>query len=284
MTDDFRLEVSVSNYAVFGNPIRHSKSPLIHSFFAKQTNIALRYESIEVPTDKFRDYVSIFASQGGLGLNVTVPFKEEAYSFCGVLTERAQLCGSVNTIHFDKELNSFGDTTDGQGFINDLKINHQIDIKDKTILILGAGGSVKSILEPICNELPCKIVIANRTVSRAEELAEKFSKLCNITACAYSDLATEPFELVVNGTSLSLIGELPAISKSVVNKRTCCYDLMYSDTDTVFLRWASELGAAKVMDGLGMLVEQAAESFLIWHGVKPDTTKIIYALRKINLN
>ncbi len=280
MTDDFRLDRSVSNYAVLGNPIKHSKSPRIHSLFAEQTAIALRYRSIEVPTDKFDKYVESFASQGGLGLNITVPFKEEAYSFCSSLTQRAELCGSVNTIRFDETLNSYGDTTDGQGFINDLRVNHRIDVKDKTVLILGAGGSVKAILEPLCQEQPAQITIANRTVSRAEELADKFSEFGNITACSYSDISLHPFDLVINGTSLSLKGELPAITGTVINKGTCCYDLMYSDTATVFMRWASDLGAVKVMDGLGMLVEQAAESFLIWHGVKPQTTSVINALRK----
>ena len=280
MTDDFRLDRSVSNYAVIGNPIKHSKSPQIHSLFAKQTGIALHYQSIEVPTDKFDEYVDLFASQGGLGLNITVPFKEEAHSYCTSLTQRAELCGSVNTIRFDELLNSFGDTTDGQGFINDLRINHQINIKDKAVLILGAGGSVKAILEPLCEQHVAQITIANRTVSRAEELADKFSGLGNITACSYSDLTTQSFDLIVNGTSLSLIGELPVIPESVINNNTCCYDLMYSDTATVFMQWANELGAAKVMDGLGMLVEQAAESFLIWHGVKPETDSVINALRK----
>ena len=279
MTDDFRLERSVPNYAVLGNPVKHSKSPQIHTLFAKQTGIVLHYQSIEVPTDKFDEYVDLFASHGGLGLNITVPFKEEAHSFCTKLTHRAELCGSVNTIRFDEQLNSFGDTTDGQGFINDLRINHQINIKDKTVLILGAGGSVKAILEPICGQLPCEIVIANRTVYRAEELADKFSDLGNITACSYSDLASQSFELIVNGTSLSLKGELPAVPESVINNNTCCYDLMYSDTATVFMQWANELGAAKVMDGLGMLVEQAAESFLIWNGVKPETNSVIKMLR-----
>lgn len=280
MTGDFRLDRSVSNYAVFGNPIKHSKSPRIHSLFAKQTGIELHYQSIEVPTDKFDEYVDLFASQGGLGLNITVPFKEDAHLLCTSLTQRAELCGSVNTIRFDEQLNSFGDTTDGRGFINDLRINHQINIKDKTVLILGAGGSVKAILEPLCDLQPAQIIIANRTVSRAEELADKFSKLGNITACSYSDIATQSFDLIVNGTSLSLMGELPAISETVINKNTCCYDLMYSDSATVFMQWAAELGAAKVMDGLGMLVEQAAESFLIWHGVKPETVSVIDRLRK----
>lgn len=280
MTDDFSLDRSVSNYAVFGNPVKHSKSPQIHSLFAKQTGITLKYQAIEVPINKFDEYVGIFASEGGLGLNITVPFKEDAHSFCTSLTQRAELCGSVNTICFDKQVNRLGDTTDGRGFINDLRINHQINIKNKTVLILGAGGSVKAILEPLCEQQAAQIVIANRTVSRAEELADKFSGFGNITACSYSDIATQPFGLIVNGTSLSLKGELPAINDSVINKDTCCYDLMYSDIDTVFMEWANELGAARVMDGLGMLVEQAAESFLIWHGVKPETVSVINAFRK----
>ena len=205
MTDDFRLDRSVSNYAVLGNPIKHSKSPRIHSLFAKQTGIALHYQSIEVPTDKFNEYVDLFASQGGLGLNITVPFKEDAHSFCTSLTQRAELCGSVNTIHFDEQLNSFGDTTDGRGFINDLRINHQINIKDKAVLILGAGGSVKAMLEPLCDQKPAQVTIANRTVSRAEELADKFSELGSISACSYSDLSHQSFDLIVNGTSLSLM-------------------------------------------------------------------------------
>lgn len=281
MTADIRLDRSVANYAVFGNPIKHSKSPQIHSLFASQTGIKLDYQAIEVPADRFDEYVDLFASQGGLGLNITVPFKEQAHSFCTVLTERANLCGSVNTIRFDEQLHSHGDTTDGRGFINDLRDNHQINIKEKAVLILGAGGSVRAILEPICEQQPSQILIANRTVSRAEELADKFSEFGNIAACSYADLSQQPFDLIVNGTSLSLMGELPAIPESVINKTTCCYDLMYSDTGTVFMQWATEQGAAKVVDGLGMLVEQAAESFLIWHGVKPDTASVIKALRSV---
>ena len=161
-----------------------------------------------------------------------------------------------------------------------MRINHQINIKDKAVLILGAGGSVKAMLEPLCDQKPAQVTIANRTVSRAEELADKFSELGSISACSYSDLSHQSFDLIVNGTSLSLMGKLPAIPESVINKNTCCYDLMYSDTSTVFMQWATELGAEKVMDGLGMLVEQAAESFLIWHGVKPETSPIIKSLRK----
>lgn len=279
MANDLNLERSISNYAVFGNPVKHSKSPRIHSLFAEQTGIKLNYQAIEVPLEKFSEYVSLFSSQGGLGLNITIPFKEEACSICTTLTERARLSGSVNTIRFDKQLNIYGDTTDGQGFINDLTVNNEINLEGKSILILGAGGSVRALLEPLCKQKPDQIVIANRTVSRAEELADKFSELSSIIACAYSDLAGHSFDLIINGTSLSLSGELPAIPETVIKESTCCYDLMYSDVATVFMDWAKQNGAVKVLDGLGMLVEQAAESFLIWHGVKPDTTPVIKTLR-----
>ena len=280
MANEFSLDRSVSNYAVFGNPVKHSKSPQIHSSFAKQTGIDLYYQAIEVPIDNFSETVKLFSSQGGKGLNITVPFKEEAHSICSNLTQRAELSGSVNTIQFDEESNIYGDTTDGQGLINDLTINHKIDLKNKSILILGAGGSVRAMLEPLSNQKPSSIVISNRTVSRAEQLVEIFSDKENIEAHSFSALSNRSFDIIINGTSLSLKGELPPIPSSVIKSNTCCYDLMYSDTDTVFMKWAQEQGASKVLDGLGMLVEQAAESFYIWHGVKPDTAPVIKALRK----
>jgi len=272
------LDSTTSEYAVFGNPVKHSKSPQIHSLFAKQTGIALNYQAIEVPLDNFNEYVKYFSSQGGKGLNITVPFKEEANSLCDSLSQRAKLCASVNTIWFEDN-KIHGDTTDGKGLINDLIINHAIDINNKSVLILGAGGSVKAILEPLCEQKPEKIVIANRTVSRAEELAEKFSDKGNIVACSYSELVNQSFDLLINGTSLSLAGELPPLPETIIKNESCCYDLMYSDTDTIFMKWAAAQGASKVLDGLGMLVEQAAEAFSIWHGIKPDTAPVIKSLR-----
>ncbi len=275
----FSLDRSVANYAVFGDPIRHSKSPQIHSLFAKQTGSRLNYQAVEVPINKFSEYVKSFSSQGGKGLNITVPFKEEACSICTTLTQRAEMSGSVNTIRFDNHRDIHGDTTDGQGLINDLIINHGIDLENKSVLILGAGGSVKAILEPLCAQKTSQIVIANRTVSRAEYLAERFSDQGNIEACSYTEVSARVFDMIINGTSLSLMGELPPLSETVIKNDTCCYDLMYSDTDTIFMKWAIEQGAAKVTDGLGMLVEQAAEAFLIWHGVRPDTASVIKTLR-----
>lgn len=278
------LDRTHSNYAVFGRPIEHSKSPQIHTLFAKQKGIELNYQAIEVPLEKFNDYVNSFFSQQGKGLNVTVPFKEQAFNLCDILTDRAKLSGSVNTLWFDEQSKINGDTTDGKGLINDLTNNHNIDLNNKTILVLGAGGSVKAILEPLCLQTPEQIVIANRTVEKAKQLAENFSSLANIKAYSYSDLSERDnihssFDIIINGTSLSLKGELPAVPASMISNKTCCYDLMYSNNETVFMAWAAEQGAAKVMDGLGMLVEQAAEAFYIWHGVMPDTASVIKVLR-----
>ena len=279
MANEICLDRSVSNYAVFGNPVKHSKSPQIHTLFARQTGIALNYQSIGVPIEKFSEYVDLFSSQGGKGLNITVPFKEEACSLCTTLTQRAEISGSVNTIQFDENKNIHGDTTDGQGLINDLSVNHGIKIENKSVLILGAGGSVKAILEPLCIQKPGQIVIANRTVSRAEQLADKFSDQGNIEARSFSKLSSRSFDLIINGTSLSLMGELPPIPENIIDNGACCYDLMYADKATIFMQWATEHGASIVLDGLGMLVEQAAEAFLIWHGVKPDTASVIKILR-----
>ncbi len=286
MINGIKLDSSVSNYAVFGNPVKHSKSPQIHSLFAKQKGIELNYQAIEVPIEQFSDYVRSFAAQNGKGLNITVPFKENAFDLCDILTERAKLSGSVNTIWFDEQNKICGDTTDGKGLVNDLTINHSIDLNNKSILVLGAGGSVKAILEPLCAQKPKQIVIANRTVSRAEQLTKNFSKQAYIQACSYTELSEppytkHPFDIIINGTSLSLHGKLPSIPKSTINNSTCCYDLMYSDTETVFMKWASAQGAEKVMDGLGMLVEQAAEAFMIWHGVMPETEPVIKLLREV---
>ena len=284
MSNEINLDSSISNYAVFGNPINHSKSPQIHTLFAEQTGISLIYQAIEVPQDSFNEYVNTFSNQNGKGLNVTVPFKEEAFSLCHTLTERAKLSGSVNTIWFDDHNNICGDTTDGKGLINDITVNHGLDLNNKTILVLGAGGSVRAILEPLCEQKPEKIIIANRTVSKAKELAKLFSEYADIQACSYDSLEdnNQAFDLIINGTSLSLSGKLPDIPATTINNKTSCYDLMYSDTGTVFMNWAKEQGALEVMDGLGMLVEQAAEGFLIWHGVLPETKPVIAALRNSN--
>jgi shikimate dehydrogenase len=279
VSSDINLDPTISNYAVFGNPIKHSKSPQIHTLFAKQKDISLNYQAIEVPVESFNDYVNSFAEQNGKGLNITVPFKGEAFSLCETLTERAKLSASVNTIWFDELNKVHGDTTDGKGLLNDLTVNNDINLNNKSILILGAGGSVRAILEPLCAQNPSKIVIVNRTLNKAEELIKTFSSHGNMHAYSYKNLPNESYDLIINGTSLSLNGKLPDIPASTIDNTTSCYDLMYSDTETVFMEWARKQGALKVMDGLGMLVEQAAEAFYIWHGVMPDTNPVIKSLR-----
>ena len=273
---------STVNYAVLGNPIQHSKSPQIHTLFSEQTGIALEYQAIEVPINEFASYVKLFSSQGGKGLNITVPFKEDAYSLCTTLPDRAEISGSVNTLRFDDDMNICGDTTDGQGLLNDLVANHNIRLEDKSILILGAGGTVKSILERLLEQKTKEIIIVNRTISRAKDLEKKFGKKNCVRAYSYNDLPNHSFDIIINGTSLSLSAEIPPISKTNINENTFCYDLMYSDKETAFTKWAIENGALKDTDGLGMLVEQAAESFMFWHGTKPDTMPIIKVLRDSN--
>ena len=279
MVGELILNHSKANYAVFGNPVKHSKSPQIHRLFAKQAEISLEYNAIEVPVDKLTSYIKSFFSQGGRGLNITVPFKEDVCSLCTTLTQRAEASGSVNTILFNDETDIYGDTTDGQGFLNDLINNHGIQLKNKSILILGAGGTIRSILEGLSDQMTKEIVLVNRTVSRAKSLERKFENKLHIKAYSYSEFSDRAFDIIINGTSLSLSKELPPISNRNIKKNTFCYDLMYSDNGTVFTEWAVENGASEAIDGLGMLVEQAAESFMLWHGIKPDTRSVIKFLR-----
>ena len=281
MVNELINNPSVANYAVLGNPVKHSKSPQIHLLFAEEMGITLEYNAIEVPNDELSTYVNLFSSQGGKGLNITVPFKENAYKLCTEITSRALESGSVNTIKFDTETNIIGDTTDGEGFINDLRKNYGINLQNKSILILGAGGTVKSIIERLVSEEIKNVVIVNRTLSRAEELEKKFKNKIDIKSFSYETLPNDIFDVIVNGTSLSLSSEVPPVSRNIINKNTFCYDLMYSSDKTVFIKWAIENGALRAADGLGMLVEQAAESFFIWHGVKPNTAKVIEALKNL---
>ncbi len=279
MLEQYNIDRSVSHFAVFGNPVQHSKSPRIHSLFARQFDIALSYQAILIEPADFTDAVNEFSALGGKGLNITVPFKEKAWSLCDELSQRASTAQSVNTIWFDEHAKIHGDTTDGQGLINDLTVNHQFDLKSKKVLILGAGGTVRSILEPLLQQLPTSVHIANRTVSKAEELSATFATLGDIDACGYDELVGNVYDIIINATSLSLQGEVPAIPDNILADSACCYDLMYSDQATAFMQWAREQGASVILDGLGMLVEQAAEAFRIWHGVTPETTSVITELR-----
>ena len=264
-------------YAVFGHPIAHSKSPQIHAAFARQTGEDVVYEARLAPLDGFADSVAQFIAAGGRGANVTVPFKEEAFKLANRLSPRAQRAGAVNTLVFDVE-GIAGDNTDGAGLVADLTRNLNRSLAGKRILLLGAGGAARGVIEPLLEQQPAALVIANRTLSRAQELAELFGH--GITACSF-DAADAPFDVVINATAASLAGELPPLSPRIFTPNTLAYDMMYG-RDTPFLSFARTHGAA-ASDGLGMLVEQAAEAFYVWRGVRPETAAVIAALRQDRL-
>lgn len=264
-------------YAVFGHPIAHSKSPLIHAAFARQTGQDITYEAILAPLDGFTDNVAAFIAAGGRGANVTVPFKEEAFKLAQRLSPRAERAGAVNTLSFDTE-GILGDNTDGAGLVADLTRNLHCALNGKRILLLGAGGAARGVIEPLLDQQPAALVIANRTPSRAQELAELFGR--GVSACGFEE-ANTPFDLVINATAASLAGELPPLSPRVFSANSLAYDMMYG-RDTPFLSFARAHGAATA-DGLGMLVEQAAEAFYLWRGVRPDTAPVIASLRQDRL-
>lgn len=260
-------------YAVFGHPIAHSKSPLIHAAFARQTGQDICYDAILAPKNGFAASVAAFVAAGGRGANVTVPFKEEAYRLADRLSPRAQLAGAVNTLSFDAS-GIAGDNTDGAGLVADLTRNLQRPLAGSRILLLGAGGAARGVIGPLLDQGPAALVVANRTVSRAQDLAALFGR--GIVACGFDGIEGA-FDLVVNATAASLAGELPPLPPAIFAPDCLAYDMMYG-RDTPFLAFAREHGAATA-DGLGMLVEQAAEAFEMWRGVRPDTAPVIARLR-----
>jgi shikimate dehydrogenase len=264
-------------YAVIGNPIAHSKSPEIHTQFAIQTGQNLQYERLLAPLDGFAATVSSFITQGGRGVNVTVPFKLEAHALATLLTERARAAGAVNTLKFASGVTE-GDNTDGVGLVSDIVKNAACPIAGKRVLLLGAGGAARGVVLPILQERPAELVIANRTQSRAIELVQQFSATgANFRASDFAALDA-PFDIVINATSASLGSDMPNISDAVFAESTLAYDMMYGKEPTVFMRFASQSGAV-ARDGLGMLVEQAAESFFFWRGVRPDTAPVLARMR-----
>lgn len=266
-------------YAVFGNPIKHSKSPQIHAAFASSTDQDLTYEAICVPEDNFEGYVSDFLSGDGRGLNITIPFKQEAWALAEVRSPRAELAGAVNTLYRDEQGRLCGDNTDGVGMVRDIVRNNGGTIEGKKVLILGAGGAVRGVLQPVLEQKPELLVIANRTASKAEELAGLVTDLGNVSGGGYDELAGQSFDLIINGTAASLQGEIPPLPANVLAQGAWCYDMMYAAEPTAFCVWATEQGAEKSIDGLGMLVEQAAESFRIWRGLDPDSKTVISDIR-----
>ena len=270
----------VDLYAVMGNPVSQSKSPLVHSLFASQTDQRLRYTAREVPVDGFQEAIQHFFKEenGGHGLSITIPFKEQAWQLAQKRSSRADKAGAVNTLWMDSDGVLQGENTDGVGLVRDLTKNHNVSLNGAKVLLLGAGGAVRGVIEPILEQAPAELVIANRTVSKAEALVSIFQNDC-LSACGFSDL-TGPFDVIINGTSASLHGDLPPLPESIVSTNIACYDMMYTKNTTVFNQWAMDKGARKVMDGLGMLLEQAAEQFYLWRGVRPDTAPVIERLRE----
>lgn len=265
----------VDRYGVVGYPVSHSRSPVIHRLFALQTRQNLQYELLQVEPDKLEAAISEFSAAGGKGLNITVPHKSAAAALVDQLSERATAAGAVNTLAFqDGEI--FGDNTDGSGLMRDLTRNLQLTIRDANILILGAGGATRGILGPLLAAQPRTVTIANRTLSKAGELAERFSSSGIVSACRFREVASAAgYDLVINATSAGLKGETPPYPESAITPETFCYDLSYGLTPTPFSRWAASRGARCSVMGWGMLVEQAAESFHLWRGVRPDTAPVL---------
>lgn len=263
------------HYAVFGNPIAHSKSPRIHAEFARQTGEDLDYVALLAPLDDFAGAVAAFRDAGGRGANVTVPFKEDAFRLATRLTPRAQDAGAVNTLIFDGG-EIAGDNTDGAGLVRDLTVNLRQALAGRRILLMGAGGAARGVIGPLLAERPAALVLANRTVEKAQQLVEQFDG--RLTGSSYAALAGQAFDVAVNATAASLRGELPPLPDGIFKPGALAYDMMYG-TDTPFMAWARAHGAARVSDGLGMLVEQAAEAFFAWRGVRPDTAPVIASLR-----
>ena len=266
-------------YAVMGDPIAHSKSPRIHSRFAEQTAQHLEYRAIRVEPGRFAEAVAEFRDQGGRGLNVTVPFKQDAWVLADELGPQAERAGAVNTLLFRSDGSAYGDNTDGLGLVRDLTVNHGFPIRNKRVLLLGAGGATRGVLHPLLGCEPGEVLIANRTASKARELAMLFSDQGNLFGCGLDELAGhQPFDLIINATAAGLDDRIPELPEGILAREGWCYDLMYGDRPTAFVRWGQTHGAARSLDGLGMLVEQAAESFRIWRGIRPETREVIEAL------
>lgn len=265
-------------YCVFGNPIAHSRSPFIHAAFAAETGADLVYEARLAPIDGFAAAVGEFVAAGGRGANVTVPFKEEAFRLCDSLSLRAARAGAVNTLSFiDGRI--LGDNTDGAGLLADVTGNLGCQLLGRQVLLLGAGGAARGVIEPLLATKPGRLVIANRSVDKAQALVDAFSDLGQLEACRFEELAGQSFAVVINATSASLGGEALPLPGGVFASDSLAYDMMYGKGETSFLAQARQQGAGRCADGLGMLVGQAAEAFFLWRGVRPATEPVLARLR-----
>lgn len=278
MSDDlFEFTAVRRVFAVMGHPVSHSLSPRIHRMFARQTGIELSYDAIQVDPGGFPIAVRNFHAHGGSGLNVTLPFKEEAFRLADSHTPRARRAGAANTLVLGEEI--VADNTDGAGLVRDLVDNLGCPLTGRRLLLVGAGGAVRGVLAPLLDCAPASITIVNRTPGRAAALARDFGDLGALAATTFAALADQRFDVVINGTSASVSGERPPLPASCMTECQLAYDMMYADAPTPFLAFAREAGADQAHDGIGMLVEQAAESFTLWHGRRPDTDPVRSALR-----
>jgi len=287
VADLFSFESIPDPYGVMGNPISHSRSPLIHRLFAQQTGQSIIYDAIHVDVGGFQQAVGNFMANGGKGLNITVPFKPQAFALVDSHSKSAQLAAAVNTILLKPDGSLYGDNTDGIGLVRDLKDNYRITLSDKKILILGAGGATRGIIQPLLKAAVAEIIIVNRTLQKAQNIVAQFHtaepelSVHRLRSIAYSDLSDKTgFDIIINATSASLANTLPPLPQHLLYTPSCCYDMMYASTDTIFMQWSKRCGVTQVVDGLGMLVEQAAESFKIWRGVKPNSKAVIDELRR----
>ena len=266
-------------YAVIGHPVSHSWSPFIHGMFAKQTEQNITYSRIEAAPEDFERHVGAFFQTGGRGLNVTVPHKQVAAFVARYRTPRAEIAGAVNTL-ICKDDGVHGDNTDGAGLVTDLTRNLSFDLHNVRILILGAGGAARGVLGPLLAAAPEYLEIANRNEPRAAELSKEFANLGEIKGCGFDSISEQHFDLILNATSASLQDLVPPVPHKAVSPTTLCYDMAYGKGDTAFTRWAKSVGAGRAECGWGMLVEQAAESFYLWRGVRPDTKPVLEAVRE----
>ena len=264
-------------YAVIGNPVAHSLSPRIHAAFAQQSGQDIEYGAILAPVDGFAAAAEAFRAQGGRGLNVTVPFKLDAFALSTTLTDRAQSAGAVNTLRFEGE-SALGDNTDGAGLVADITGRLGVSLTHKRILLMGAGGAARGVALPLLEQKPALLAIANRTVEKAIALAAHWISQGDVRGGGYDDFADERFDVIINATSASLTGDVPPLSKRACASAMLAYDMVYGERATRFLVAAKSLGVSHTADGLGMLIAQAAESFLLWRGVRPDTGPVIAML------
>ena len=265
-------------YCVFGNPIAHSKSPAIHAAFAAETGQDMTYEARLAAVDGFNQAISEFVAAGGKGANVTVPFKEDAFRLATRLSERAARAGAVNTLAFNGA-EIFGDNTDGAGLVRDITLNLGFSLAGKRILLLGAGGASRGVIAPLLAECPASLFIANRSAGKAEALAASFADVAAVNAGNFAKTEGMSFDLVINATSASLSGESLPLPPGIFAEGSLAYDMMYGKGETPFLALAREQAAASLADGLGMLVEQAAEAFFVWRDVRPATARVLADLR-----